>query len=63
MASNLPDVLNELPRLMARGPHPASSMSGAELTRFIGGALLTTDATAVPSPTPQKTIFQMAKKS
>ena len=30
---------------------------------FIGGALLTTDATAVPSPTPQKTIFQMAKKS
>jgi spermidine synthase len=63
VASNRPDVLNELPRLMARGPHPASSMSGAELTRFMGGALLTTDATAVPSPTPQKTIFQMAKKS
>ena len=63
VASNRPDVLGELPRLMARGPHPASSVSGADLTRFIGGALLTTDATAVPSPTPQKTIFQMAKKS
>jgi spermidine synthase len=63
VASNRPDVLDELPRLMARGPHPASSVSGTDLTRFIGGALLTTDATAVPSPTPQKTIFQMAKKN
>jgi spermidine synthase len=63
VASNRPHVLDELPRLMARGPHPASSVSGTELTRFMGGALITTDATAVPSPTPQKTIFQMAKKN
>ena len=35
----------------------------AEVPVEVGGALITTDATAVPSPTPQKTIFQMAKKN
>ena len=62
VASNSPHVLEELPRLMARGPHPASSLHGTELTRFMGGALLTTDVTAVPSPTPHKTIFQTSGK-
>lgn len=63
VASHASDVFDHLPRLMARGPHPAGCVTADELTAFIGGAPLTTDATAVDSPTPNKTIFQLAKKS
>lgn len=46
-----------LPRLLAGGPHPAQAVSGETLRAFIGSAPLVTDATAIPSPTPQKNIF------
>ncbi|WP_308467443.1 spermidine synthase [Rathayibacter soli] len=48
-----------LPRLMARGPHPAKSVSGAELRAFTADAPLVTDATALPSPPPARSIFQV----
>jgi spermidine synthase len=47
-----------MPRLMAHGPHPASYVSGAHLDNFIAGAPIVTDATAVPSPPPARSIFQ-----
>jgi spermidine synthase len=48
-----------LPRLMAGGPHPAKSVSGAELRAFTADAPIVTDATAVPSPPPARSIFQV----
>lgn len=46
-----------LPRLLAAGPHPATVVSGRELQHFTGGALLITDADAVPSPRPDASVF------
>ncbi|HET8957990.1 MAG TPA: fused MFS/spermidine synthase [Microcella sp.] len=46
-----------LPRLLAGGPHPASVLGGDELTKWIAGAPVATDATAVPSPPPSKSVF------
>jgi len=51
-----------LPRLLAGGPHPAKAVAGAEMKQFIASAPIVTDATAIASPTPNKTIFQIAKK-
>jgi hypothetical protein len=48
-----------MPRLLAAGPHPSKVVVGAELTEFIGGASVVTDATAIPSPPPSKGIFQV----
>ncbi|MGG7466402.1 MULTISPECIES: spermidine synthase [unclassified Plantibacter] len=58
VGSNTELPLDYLPRLMAAGPHPAKSVSGRELRDFIAGASVVTDATAVPSPSPGKGIFQ-----
>lgn len=63
VAAHASDVFDHLPRLMARGPHPAGCVTDGELTPFVGGATLVTDATAVDSPTPSKTIFQLARKA
>lgn len=52
VGSREPLPLEWLPRLLAAGPHPAQVVAGAELRRFIGGALVTTDATATASPPP-----------
>lgn len=46
-----------LPRLLARGPHPASVLGGRELTAWIAGAPVVTDQTAVASPPPSKSVF------
>lgn len=51
-----------LPRLLAGGPHPAKAVAGDEMAQFIGSAPIVLDATAIPSPTPNKTLFQISKK-
>lgn len=48
-----------LPRLLAGGPHPAKVIDGAEINAFIASSLPVTDATAVPSPLPGRTVFQL----
>jgi spermidine synthase len=51
-----------LPRLLAGGPHPAKAVEGAEMKQFISNAPIVLDSTAIPSPTPNKTLFQISKK-
>ena len=51
-----------LPRILAGGPHPAKAVAGPELKQFIANAPIVMDATAIPSPTPNKTLFQIGKK-
>ncbi|MEG0363197.1 MAG: fused MFS/spermidine synthase [Aurantimicrobium sp.] len=51
-----------LPRLLAGGPHPAKAVEGAEMKQFIGSAPIVLDTTAIASPTPNKTIFQISRK-
>lgn len=51
-----------LPRLLASGPHPAKAVEGAEMKQFIANAPIVLDSTAIPSPTPNKTLFQISKK-
>jgi spermidine synthase len=48
-----------MPRLLAAGPHPSKVVMGHELREFIAGAAIVTDATAIPSPPPTKSIFQV----
>jgi spermidine synthase len=55
--SELP--LTWVPRLLAGGPHPAKVVAGQELVDFIAGASIVTDATAIQSPPPSKSIFQV----
>ena len=50
-----------LPRILAGGPHPAKAVAGAELKQFIANAPIVLDTTAIPSPTPNKTLFQVSK--
>jgi spermidine synthase len=51
--------LTWMPRLLAGGPHPAKVVAGQELIDFIAGAPIVTDATAIKSPPPSKSIFQV----
>ncbi|MEY4039673.1 MAG: hypothetical protein RLZZ52_541 [Actinomycetota bacterium] len=62
VGSNDDSIGDWLPRLLAGGPHPAKAVEGAEMTQFIGSAPIVLDSTAIASPTPNKTIFQIAKK-
>ena len=48
-----------MPRLLAAGPHPSKIVAGTELRDFIAGASIVTDDTAIQSPPPAKSIFQM----
>lgn len=59
VGSNAPLPLHWLPRLLAGGPHPAKVVADAEMRAFIAGAAITTDATAVQSPPPGRSIFQV----
>jgi len=63
VGSNATLPLDWLPRLMAGGPHPAKSVSGTELREFTAGAPIVTDATAVPSPPPARSVFQVKPHS
>ncbi|BDZ63907.1 spermidine synthase [Agromyces mangrovi Wang et al. 2018] len=47
----------QLPRRLASDPAPAKVVAGAELHRFVAGAPFVTDATAVPSPPPARSVF------
>ena len=46
-----------LPRRLASDPAPAKLVDGDELVRFVAGAPVVTDATAVPSPPPSRSVF------
>ncbi|MCU1543489.1 MAG: spermine synthase [Microbacteriaceae bacterium] len=59
VGSQKPLPLEWMPRLLAGGPHPSKVVSGSELRDFIGGAPIVTDATAIQSPPPAKSIFQV----
>lgn len=62
VGSNDASLGDWLPRLLAGGPHPAKAVDGAEMRQFIGSAPIVLDTTAIASPTPNKTIFEIAKK-
>lgn len=49
--------LEWMPRLLAGGPHPSKVVAGRELTDWIAGAPIATDATAIPSPPPARNVF------
>ncbi len=62
VGSATPLPLEWMPRLLAGGPHPAKVVTGPELTSWIAGAPVATDATAVASPPPSKSIFQVGNR-
>ena len=55
--SELP--LDWMPRLLAGGPHPAKVIAGRELVDWVAGAPIVTDQTAIPSPPPARSVFQV----
>jgi len=59
VGSRSPLPLEWMPRILAGGPHPAKVVAGSELKDFIAGAPIVTDATAIQSPPPAKSIFQV----
>ncbi|WP_350349124.1 fused MFS/spermidine synthase [Agromyces sp. G08B096] len=56
-ASAAPLPFDRMPRLLASDPAPAKLVEGDELRRFEAGARIVTDATAVPSPPPARSVF------
>ncbi|MEO6826894.1 MAG: fused MFS/spermidine synthase [Microbacteriaceae bacterium] len=62
VGSNQALPLHWLPRLLAGGPHPAKALAGGELAAFIASAPVVTDATAIPSPPPARSIFQVGTR-
>jgi spermidine synthase len=54
--------LEWMPRLLAGGPHPAQLLHGDALRRWVAGASVVTDATAVASPPPGRGVFQIPPK-
>lgn len=59
VGSNRALPLDWMPRLLAGGPHPAAVVRDRELRDWIAGAPLVVDATAVPSPPPSRSVFQI----
>lgn len=59
VASPSPLPLDWMPRLLARGPHPATLVHARSLRDWIAGAAVVTDATALPSPPPSRSVFQL----
>lgn len=57
VASHEPLPLEWMPRLLANGPHPSKVVTGRELTNWIAGAPVVTDANATPTPTPSSSLF------
>ncbi len=58
VASPMPLPMEWMPRILAGGPHPASVLAGDELRDWVAGAPVVTDESAVPSPDPNRGIFQ-----
>jgi hypothetical protein len=48
-----------MPRLLAGGPHPAAVVHGGQLRDWVAGAPVVHDASAVPSPPPSRSVFQL----
>nr|WP_228507974.1 fused MFS/spermidine synthase [Herbiconiux sp. VKM Ac-1786] len=61
-ASNSPLPFERMPRLVASDPVPAKMVTGSELRQFTAGAAVATDQTAVKSPAPARSIFQVDRK-
>jgi spermidine synthase len=59
VAAPAPLPLEWMPRLLASGPHPASMLQGRGLKAWIAGAPVVTDVTAIPSPPPARSVFQV----
>ncbi len=59
VASPSPLPLDWMPRLLAAGPHPAQVLTGSELVDWMAGAPIVTDATAIPSPPPSRSAFDL----
>ena len=57
IAGRDPLPLEWLPRLMARGPHPAAVLAGREILDWTAGAPVVTDQTATLSPAPSAGLF------
>ncbi|HTL41220.1 MAG TPA: fused MFS/spermidine synthase [Pseudolysinimonas sp.] len=55
--SDLP--LTWMPRLLAGGPHPAAVVHGGQLRDWVAGAPVVHDTSAVPSPPPSRSVFQL----
>lgn len=55
--------LDWLPRLMARGPHPAAVLAGRQLVDWTAGAPIVTDAIAAPSPAPSAGVFSRSGRA
>ncbi|BDZ49036.1 hypothetical protein GCM10025867_12770 [Frondihabitans sucicola] len=53
--SELP--VDRMPRVYSSDPLPAKVVAGRELRDFVAGAPVVTDATAVPSPEPSRSVF------
>lgn len=53
--------LEWMPRLLAGGPHPAQLVHGTALRDWVAGAPVVTDATAVASPPPNRSVFQVSR--
>lgn len=62
VGSREPLPLHWMPRLLAGGPHPAKVIQGTELQNWIAGAAVVTDLSAVASPAPSKSIFQVGTR-
>lgn len=58
-AGTLP--FDRLPRLVASDPVQAKVVAGAELQNFVAGAPIVTDQTAVKSPPPARSVFQIKR--
>jgi spermidine synthase len=57
VASHQPLPTDVMPRVYSSDPLPAKVVSGRELRDFTAGAPIVTDATAVPSPEPSRSVF------
>ncbi|MCU1529202.1 MAG: spermine synthase [Frondihabitans sp.] len=57
VASQAPLPTDEMPRIYSSDPLPAKVVTGRELRDFVAGAAVVTDATAVPSPEPNRSLF------
>ncbi|RKR75544.1 spermidine synthase [Frondihabitans australicus] len=57
IGSHAPLPIDEMPRVYSADPLPAKVVAGRELRDFTAGAPIVTDATAVPSPEPSRSVF------
>ncbi|MCU1418282.1 MAG: spermine synthase [Schumannella sp.] len=59
VGSRSPLPLDWMPRLMAGGPHPAAVVHGRPLRDWTAGAPVVHDDSAVASPPPSRSVFQL----